>query len=150
VIVLDAFGDSDIPFTCCTREFVAELADHLREDGVLVVSVETRGWEDPLLASLAATLRTRFAHVEALPTSEPPNAVGTILLFATPEPIAFTDDQLPDPKQSFLNPDELWLVQQQTHAWLNRFEPKTAHARVLTDDRNMIEVWSDRLNLAER
>ena len=150
VIVLDAFGDTDMPFTCCTREFVAELAEHVLEDGVLVVSVETRGWDDPMLAALAATLRTSFAHVVALPTSEPPNAVGTILLFATHEPLPFTEDQLPDPKQYFLNPDELWLVQQQSHAWLNRFEPSPKHARVLTDDRNMIEVWGDRLNFAER
>jgi hypothetical protein len=150
VIVLDAFGDSYMPFTLCTREFVDLVAPRLLPDGMLVVSVETLGWDDPMLASLAATLRTRFAHVIALPTSEPPNAVGTILLLATREPLAFTDDQLPDPTQFFLNPDALWVVQQQTHAWLNRFEPTPADAPVLTDDRNHIELWSDRLNRAER
>jgi len=150
VIVLDAFADSYMPFPLCTREFVSLVAPRLLDDGILVVSVETMGWDDPMLAALAATLRTRFAHVIALPTSEPPNAVGTILLVATQQPIALTDDQLPDPTQFFQNPDALWVVQQQTHAWLNRFEPKPANARILTDDRNMIEVWSDRLNLAER
>ena len=150
IIVLDAFADSYMPFPLCTREFVDLAASRLLDDGMLVVSVETLGWDDPMLASLAATLRTRFAHVIALPTSEPPNAVGTILLMATRQPIQLTDEQLPDPTQFFQNPDALWLVQQQTHAWLNRFEPKPVNARVLTDDKSMIEVWSDRLNLAER
>lgn len=150
VIVLDAFADSYMPFPLCTREFVDLVAPRLLDDGILVVSVETLGWNDPMLASLAATLRTRFANVLALPTSEPPNAVGTILLFASRQPLALSDDQLPDPTQYFQNPDALWVVQQQTHAWLNRFEPRPANARVLTDDRSMIEVWSDRLNLAER
>ena len=150
VIVLDAFADSYMPFPLCTREFVDLAASRLLDDGILVVSVETLGWDDPMLAALAATLRTKFAHVVALPTSEPPNAVGTILLMATRQPITLADDQLPDPTQFFLNPDQLWVVQQQTHAWLNRFEPKPTNARVLTDDKSLIEVWSDRLNLAER
>ena len=150
VIVLDALADSYMPFPLCTREFVDLVAPRLLDDGMLVVSVETLGWDDPMLASLAATLRTRFPHVVALPTSEPPNAVGTILLLATKQPVAFTDDQLPDPTQFFQNPDALWVAQQQTHAWLNRFEPQPANAPVLTDDRSMIEVWSDRLNRAER
>ena len=150
VIVLDAFADSYMPFPLCTREFVDLAASRLLEHGMLVVSVETLGWDDPMLASLAATLCTRFADVIALPTSEPPNAVGTILLVATQQPIELEDEQLPDPTQFLQNPDALWVVQQQTHAWLNRFEPKPANARVLTDDKSMIEVWSDRLNLAER
>jgi spermidine synthase len=149
VIVLDAFADSYIPFPLCTREFVDLVAPRLLDDGLLVVSVETLGWDDPMLASLAATLRTRFAHVVALPTSEPPNAVGTILLLATRQPLTFKDDDLPDPTTFFQNPDALWVVQQ-THAWLNRFEPRPEDAPVLTDDRSRIEVWSDRLNRAER
>jgi len=150
VIVVDAFADSYMPFPLCTREFVDLAASRLLDNGMLVVSVETLGWDDPMLASLAATLRTRFPQVIALPTSEPPNAVVTILLMATRQPVELTDEQLPDPTQFFQNPDALWLVQQQTHAWLNRFEPKPMNARVLTDDKSMIEVWSDRLNFAER
>ena len=150
VIVVDSFADSYMAYPMCTREFVAQLDQHLLPDGIVVVVVETKGWDDPMLASLAATLRTRFAEVQALPTSEPPNAVGTILLLATHAPLALKDDDLPDPLKVLLNPDELWVVQQQTHAWLNRFEPKPKDAPVLTDDRSMIEVWSDQLNRAER
>ena len=150
VIVVDAFADNALPYPLCTREFVSQLADHLADGGIVVLLVEAQGWRDPIIASLAATLRTRLPHVLALPTSEPPNTIGTILLFATREPLRFSDDQLPDPTTFFQNPFALWVVQQQTHAWLNRFEPPARGALVLTDDRSMVEVWSDRLNRAAR
>src|SRR5262249_40895289 len=41
VIVLDAFADSYMAYPLCTREFVAQLADHVLDDGVVVVIVET-------------------------------------------------------------------------------------------------------------
>ena len=150
VIVVDAFADSYLRYTLCTREFVALLADRLLDDGMVVMIVEAHGWGDPLVGSLGATLRTRFPHVLALPTSEPQTALGTILLLASRQPVAFTDDQLPDPTTYFLNPDALWDEQQLSHAWLNRYEPRPASAPVLTDDRSMVEVWSDRLNHAAR
>jgi spermidine synthase len=151
VLVVDAFADSYLPYPLCTREFVAQLADHLLDDGAVVMVVETQGWNDPLLAALSATLHTRFDHVLALPTSEPPNALGTVLLYASRQPPAFTDEQLPDPTTFFQNPAALWAEQQLSHAWLNRFEPDRAHAAVLTDDRSgQVEVWSDRLNHAGR
>jgi hypothetical protein len=149
-VVVDAFADSYMPYPLATREFVAQVADHVVPGGVAVVIVETQGWNDPLVPALAATLRTRFAQVLALPTSEPPNAIGTLLLLASREPLQFTDDDLPNPTTFFQNPEALWVVQQQTHAWLNRFEPGPRGARVLTDDKSAIEAWSDRLNRAGR
>jgi hypothetical protein len=150
VIVVDAFADSYLPYPLCTREFVALLADRLLDNGMVVMIVEAHGWGDPLVGSLGATLRTRFPHVLALPTSEPQTALGTILLLACRQRIEFTDDQLPDPKTYFMNPDALWGEQQLSHAWLNRYEPQPPSAPVLTDDRSMVEVWSDRLNHAAR
>ena len=150
VIVVDTFADSYMPYPLCTREFVTQLADRLLDDGMAVLVVEAHGWGDPLVGSLGATLRTRFPHVLALPTSEPQNALGTILLLASKRALAFTDDQLPDPTTYFQNPDALWGEQQLSHAWLNRYEPQPANAAVLTDDRSMVEVWSDRLNHAAR
>jgi spermidine synthase len=150
VIVVDAFGGSSMPYPLCTREFVTQLAEHLQESGLLVYVVEAHGWGDPLVGSLGATLRTRFAHVVALPTSEPQTALGTILLLASHGPVNLTDEQLPNPVTFFQNPDALWRSQQLTHAWLNRYAPQPAAAAVLTDDRSMVEVWSDRINHAER
>ena len=149
-IVVDAFSGGDYPFTLCTREFFTALEPRVAPDGIVVVSVEAHGWGDPLVNALAATLRTRFAHVVALPTSEPQTALGTILLLASRQPLPLTDEQLPDPTTFFQNPDALWVVQQQLHAWLNRYEPPAAGARVLSDDRNPVDVWADRVNHAAR
>lgn len=150
VIVVDAFAGSVLPYPLTTREFVRTLAPRLTPDGLVVVSVEAHGWGDPLVSALAATLRTAFPHVLALPTSEPQNALGTILLVASRQPIPLTDEQLPDPTVFFQNPDALWVAQQQLHAWLNRYEPPAEGAPVLTDDRNPVEVWADRVNHAAR
>ncbi len=150
VAVVDAFGNSELPWTLCTREFVSDLAARVTDDGLVVVIVEAHGWGDPLVGALGATLRTRFAYVKALPTSEPQTALGTILLIASREPVPFTDEQLPDLKEFFQNPEALWVAQQQAHAWLNRYEPQPADAAVLTDDRNSADVWADRVNHAAR
>ena len=150
VAVVDAFANSDLPWTLCTREFIADLAARVTPDGVVVLVVEAHGWGDPMLGALGATLRTRFAHVIALPTSEPQTALGTVLLFASHQPVPFRDEQLPDPVTFFQNPEALWVVQQQSHAWLNRYEPQPADARVLTDDWNPVDVWADRVNHAAR
>lgn len=150
VIVVDMFSGGDYPSILCTREFIAALGPRLEPDGLVVVSVEAHGWGDPLVSSLAATLRTSFAHVLALPTSEPQDALGTILLVASRQPIPLTDEQLPDPTVFFQNPDALWVAQQQLHAWLNRYEPPAKGAAVLTDDWNPVELWADRVNHAAR
>ncbi len=150
VVVVDAFASSELPYPLCTREFVFDVARRLTPDGLVVMAVEAHGWRDPLVASLAATLRARFANVVALPTSEPQNALGTILLVASHEPLPLTDEQLPDPSTFFQNPDALWVVQQQLHAWLNRYEPPREGAMVLTDDKSPVEVWADRVNHAAR
>jgi MFS family permease len=150
VAVVDAFAAGEPPWTLCTREFVADLARRVTPDGLVVMLVEAHGWGDPLVGSLGATLRTRFAHVQALPTSEPQDALGTIVLLASHEPVPFTDDDLPDPTTFFQNPDALWVAQQQMHAWLNRYAPEPVDAPVLTDDRNPAEVWGDRINRASR
>ena len=150
VAVVDAFANSDLPWTLCTREFVADLAERVTDDGLVVVLVEAHGWGDPLIGALGATLRTRFAHVLALPTSEPQIALGTIVLFASHVPVPFSDEQLPDPTEFFQNPDALWVVQQQMHAWLNRYDPQPANAAPLTDDKNEVEPWADRVNHAAR
>jgi len=150
VAVVDAFASGEPPWTLCTAEFVADLARRVTPDGLVVMLVEAHGWGDPLVSSLGATLRTRFPHVLALPTSEPQDALGTIVLLASREPVPFTDDDLPDPTTFFQNPDALWVAQQQMHAWLNRYAPEPADAPVLTDDRNPAELWGDRVNRASR
>lgn len=149
-IVFDAFADAGLPWTLATRECVADAAKRLTPDGVLVYIVEAHGWGDPFVGSLGATLRTAFPHVVAMPTSEPQTSLGTVLVYASQQPLPWSDEQLPEMSQFFMNPSALWNAQQLTHAWLNRYEPQPANASAFSDDRTAIDVHADRLNHAAR
>jgi hypothetical protein len=96
-----------------------------------------------VIATLAAELETRFRTVLALPTSEPPNAIGSVVLAASDRALDLPDERLPQPTDYFMNLEEHWAVVQMNHAWLNRFTPRTACAVILTDDRNPIDLWND-------
>jgi len=149
-IVVDAFGSSEIPFHLVTREAFALAAARLAPGGLFAINVESFGWRDPLVASFAATLRTRFPHVVALPTAEPPNAVGNVLLLASDRPLEFPDDRLGIPYDYLQEPEVHWVVVQMNHAWENRFEPDPRLGRLFTDDRNPVDVMSERVNRAAR
>jgi len=88
--------------------------------------------------------------VRALPTSEPPNTLGTVVLVASNRSLDIPDERLPDPANFQSDPAGQWVVQQINHAWLNRYEPETRGARVLTDDGPGVDLSSERLNAAAR
>ena len=150
LIVLDAFGSNFIPPHLATREFFGLVASRLSPNGVLAVNVEAMGWNDVLVRSLAATLRSRFETVIALPTSEPPNSLGSIILLAANRTLEIPEDHIPDPVNYLNDPQGHWVVVQMNHAWANRYEPEARGAVVLTDNRNPAELWGERINLAAR
>ena len=149
LVVLDAFGDNLVPVELVTREFFAVADSRLAPGGLLAVAFEAQGWDDVLVRSLAATLRTRFATVIALPTGEPPNTLGSVVLLAAHGPIDFTGD-LPEPHDYLNAPLDHWTVVQMNHAWTSGFAPDPRGAVVLTDDRNPADLWGDRINQAAR
>jgi len=149
LIVMDAFGSSSIPFHLVTREVFGLVRERLTQDGILVLNVESPGWDSQLVRALGATLRTQFRYVQALPTAEPPNKLGNVLIVAANRPLEFPAERLPNPVE-FLRDNYLhFLSVQMNHAWDNRFEPAPGGA-VLTDDRNPVDVWAERINLAAR
>ena len=95
---------------------------------MLAVAVEAQGWEDVLVRSLAATLRSVFPHVVALPTAEPPDQLGCVVLLAADRPLACPDAALPDVRARSATLTH-WVAMQQTHAWFNRYEPAMAGRR---------------------
>jgi spermidine synthase len=149
LIIMDAFGSSSIPFHLVTREVFGLVRERLAPDGILILNVESPGWDSQLVRALGATLRVHFANVRALPTSEPPNKLGNLLVAASDRPLELAADQLGNPGE-FLHDDyEHFLSVQMNHAWDNRFEPAPG-GRVLTDDCNPVDIWSERINLAAR
>ncbi len=150
VVIDDAFDVGVAPAHLVTREALAEIGARVAPDGILALVIVTQGWNDPLLASLARMLGERFRTVLALPTSEPPDAIGSIVVLASDRDLALPDERLPQPTDYLMNLDEHWLVVQMTHAWFNRFVPPVRGAVVLTDDRDPIDLWSDRVLAASR
>jgi len=87
--------------------------------------------------ALAASLREQFTVVYALPTMEPPVALGNVVLMASRRALEFPED-LPLPESRFSD------AYHRLHAWDNRFIPRPG--RVLTDDLNPADVWAEHIN----
>ncbi len=148
VILFDAFGSGAIPFHLVTREAFADAKARLLPNGVLAVNVETVGWQDPLAHALVATLKTQFAHVVALPTAEPQNQLGNVILMASDRPLEVDRELLGDPVGSLNDDDEHFAVLSRLHAWDNRYVP--GRGRVLTDDWNPVDVRAEEINHVAR
>jgi spermidine synthase len=150
LIVLDAFGSSSIPFHLVSREAIALMANRLSPDGLLVMNVESVGWNDPLVAALFKTMGTSFENVAALPTAEPPNALGNVILMAAHRPLEFDENRLGRPFNFLADDFQHWSCVQRNHAWNNRYAPVTKSAPIFTDDLNPVDVMAERINLAAR
>ena len=122
----------------------------MTDDGVLAINIETRAWDDILARSLAATLRTQFERVVALPIAEPPNTLGNMILLASNRELVLDDEELGDPRAALPYPYLHARVVERRHAWANQFEPNTAGVPVLTDDRNPVDLWAEAINWTAR
>lgn len=148
IVLLDAFGSSSIPFHLVTQESFELVASHLNAHGILALNVETIGWNDPIIRSLTATLKQVFSDVLVLPTQEPPNQFGNVVLLASVDKLV--PKREPERNET-LDPD--WRFgpgYQIVHAWDNRFMPNIKGVDVLTDDLNGIDLRSEAINLAAR
>lgn len=154
VVVFDAYGSGSIPFHLVTREVFEVCKNRLSPEGLVLLNVEGRGWQDPIIASLGETLRTSFRNVVALPTSEPPNTLGNIVLLATDrDPVEFPARRLEHPYDVMMREGEgwnHWATVQRNHAWDNRYDPPAVGAVLLTDDRNPVDLWAEEINLVAR
>lgn len=151
VIIMDAFGSSSIPFHLITREAFALVARNLNPRGIFAINIESVGWDSKLAKATAATLKSQFQNILVLPTFEPPNSLGNLVLLASNREYEFSEDWLGRPVDYVdVDPYQHWVVVQRNHAWDNRFEPEIANAPVLTDDLNPVDIWSEQVNLSAR
>jgi hypothetical protein len=107
------------------------------------LNVESVGWRDILVRSLAATLSDRFENVRALPIAEPPNQLGNLILLAGDRELEL-EVEPPVPTYRFS------ADYNRAHAWDNRFEPEMDGVPVLTDEKNPVDIWAERINLVAR
>ena len=148
VVFFDAFGSAAIPFHLVTREAFADAKARLAPGGILALNVETVGWQDPLAHALVATLRTQFAHVIALPTAEPPDQLGNLVLMASDRPLDLDPDLLGDPVGTLSDDVEHFRVVSRMHAWNNQYVPN--RGVVLTDDWNPVDLRAEEINRVAR
>lgn len=149
-VLVDAYGSGSMPFHLCSREFFALVRSRMTPDGILAANVFASAWEDRIVRSVAATLGEQFSEVSALPTQEPPNSVGNVVVAAANRALDLPEDALPHPKDHLDDEYEHWRVVQMNHAWDNRFRPASAGAPVMTDDRNPVELWFEPVHMAAR
>ncbi|HLB00925.1 MAG TPA: fused MFS/spermidine synthase [Bacteroidota bacterium] len=148
VILIDAFGSSAIPFHLVTTEAFAVARSALKPEGVLAMNLICIGWNDPLVGTVASTLRESFGDVLALPMAEPPDRLGNLILIAGNRAM----EDIPEPESnSELDPD--WRYSQAyavRHAWDNRFRPPADGVTPYTDDLNPVDVRSEEIKVADR
>lgn len=143
VIVLDAFGSSYIPFHLVTREAFRLMSSRLKPDGLLAINVITLGWRSMVVRSISASLGDSFPHVSVLPIVEPPNRLGNVVILASRRDLEPLEEP-PIPVSRFS------ADYNRFHAWENRFQPAMGEGMVLTDDRNPIDIWAERVNVLNR
>ena len=148
VIFFDVFGSASIPFHLVTREAFAAAKARLAPDGILVLNVEAAGWQDPIVHALVATLATEFREVAALPTAEPPDQLGNVIVMAANRPLDLDESALGDPVATLADEDEHFRVVARPHAWANRYRPD--QGKVLTDDWNPADLRAEEINRLAR
>ena len=84
----------------------------------------------------------------ALPTGEPPNQLGNVVLLASDRPLELNPDALGDPVETLSDDDEHFRVVTRMHAWENQYVP--GHGVVLTDDWNPVDLRAEEINRASR
>lgn len=75
LIGIDAYRQPYIPFQLTTREFFAEVADHLTADGVAVVNAGRTATDFRLVDVIASTMRDVFAHVYVIDVDRYTNSI---------------------------------------------------------------------------
>lgn len=147
-IVIDVLGDGFVAPELVTREFMALAERHLFQGGVLALVVDAQGWDDAGVRAIVATANAEFDTALALPTGEPPNTLGSVIVLAADRSLELDDAALPEPVEKLGDPLEHFNVLQINHAWENRYTPDGG--AVLTDDACPVDGWTERINRASR
>jgi spermidine synthase len=139
VILVDAYRQPYIPFYLATKEFFADVRDHLAPGGVAVINVGHPEDSHKLEKVLAATMRTSFSGGGAAVWQDPAEDTNTQLVGTTAgDPAADLRTLAPD------LPADLAAVVRDT---ASRLSPAPTGGTVYTDDRAPVE-WLVDLSLA--
>jgi len=147
IIVMDAFGSSAIPFHLVTKESFGLIASRLKPEGVFAINLESNGWSGLIVRSLGATLKQHYKEVLVLPTFEPSNRLGNMVIFASNHQLELRQELT----MNYADPEYRHSMSyRRDRAWFNRFVPDMRHVPLLTDDLNPVDLWSEEINFIAR
>lgn len=86
VIAIDAYRPPYIPFHLATREFFAQVREHLTEEGVVAINVGRTLTDWSLVEVLASTLKAEFPNVYTIDLAQPSQDLINVLVVATQQP----------------------------------------------------------------
>ncbi len=133
VVAIDAYRPPYIPFHLTTREFFAQVNEHLTEQGVVAINVGRTPTDWSLVEALASTLKAEFPNVYIVDLAQTTQDVGNVLVVATKQPtrlenFAANTELLTDPI--------LWQVANKALVRASEFTEPTV---VFTDDKAPVE-----------
>jgi predicted membrane-bound spermidine synthase len=141
IISVDAYRPPYIPWHMTTTEFFALAAEHLTEDGMLVINIGRSPQDRTLVNDLATTIRTVLPNVFAM---DIPGSFNTIL-FAGPESTSW--DNLFANYVNLTTTDVNPLLLDAMAVTLTFQQPDPEMTRVYTDDRTPIEWVTNKIVL---
>jgi spermidine synthase len=139
VVLVDAYRQPYIPFYLATREFFADVRDHLEPGGAVVINVGHPEDSHTLEKVLAATMRTSFSGGRSSVWSDPGEPTNTQLVGTTAGP--------PAPALRAVAPTLPADVARLAAATAARLRPAPTGGAVYTDDHAPVE-WLVDLSLA--
>jgi predicted membrane-bound spermidine synthase len=86
VIAIDAYRPPYIPFHLTTREFFAQVREHLTEDGVVAINAGRSRTNWSLVEALAGTMKAEFPSVYMVDLTPQDQDAGNVLVVATKQP----------------------------------------------------------------
>ncbi len=133
VVAIDAYRPPYIPFHLTTREFFAQVKDHLTENGVVAINVGRTRTDWSLVEVLASTLKAEFPNVYMVDLAQPGQDLINVLVVATKQPttlenLSLNTELMTDP-----------LLQQVAQASIPRATEFTTPTVVFTDDKAPVE-----------
>ena len=133
VIAIDAYRPPYIPFHLTTREFFAQVKEHLTDDGVVAINVGRTRSDWSLVEVLASTLKAEFPNVYMVDLAQPGQDLINVLVVATKQPtslenLSLNTELLTDP-----------LLQKVAQASIPRAAEFTEPTVVFTDDKAPVE-----------
>jgi spermidine synthase len=133
VIAIDAYRPPYIPFHLTTREFFAQVREHLTENGVVAINVGRTRNDWGLVEVLASTLKAEFPNVYTVDLAQPGQNLINVLVVATKQPTNL--ENLATNAALLENP----ILAQVANASIPRAAEFTTPTMVFTDDKAPVE-----------